>query len=147
AKDANNSEAKAAKDDASAASAGASGASNTINTSFAAVALALSAGRQMTLFAQIKLKCDSVAIVFDVAAIHATSIQELADAFSAMPAEILSPIELHAAFIQHCVDSGNTEAALAVFSAFCQTFNTATRDIHAIVQAQELEEDAARRVL
>ncbi|KAJ2908616.1 hypothetical protein GGI21_002708, partial [Coemansia aciculifera] len=101
----------------------------------------------MTLFAQIKLKCDSVAIAFDVPAIHATSIQELADAFSAMQAGLVSPVELHAAFIQHCVDSGNTEAGLAVFSAFCQTFDTATRDIHAIVQAQELEENAARRVL
>ncbi|KAJ2908422.1 beta subunit of fatty acid synthetase, partial [Coemansia aciculifera] len=101
----------------------------------------------MSLFAQIKLKCDSVAITFDVAAVHAATIQELADGFSAKPAEILSPVELHAAFIQHCVDSGCSESALAVFSAFCQTFDTASRDIHAIVQAQGLEEDAARRVL
>ncbi|KAJ2907542.1 hypothetical protein GGI21_003784, partial [Coemansia aciculifera] len=101
----------------------------------------------MILFAQIKLKSDLVAITFDVAAIHATSTQELADAFSAKPAKVLSPVELHAAFIQHCVESGNIEAALAVFSAFCQTFDTASRDIHAIVQAQGLEEDAARRVL
>ncbi|KAJ2881957.1 hypothetical protein IWW38_005725, partial [Coemansia aciculifera] len=58
----------------------------------------------MTLFAQIKLKSDSVAIAFDVPATHAASTQDLADAFSAKPAEILSPVELYAAFIQHCVD-------------------------------------------
>ncbi|KAJ2905567.1 beta subunit of fatty acid synthetase, partial [Coemansia aciculifera] len=93
------------------------------------------------------IKRDSVAIAFDVTASHAATIKGLADAFSAKSAEILSAIELHATFIQHCVDSSNTEAALAVFSAFCEMFDTAACDIHAIVQAQGLEEDAARRVL
>ncbi|KAJ2890196.1 fatty acid synthase alpha subunit Lsd1 [Coemansia aciculifera] len=101
----------------------------------------------MALFAPIKLKCDSVAIAFGVEASHTATIQELADAFSAKPADILSPVELHAAFIQHCVDSGNVEAALAVFFAFCRTFDTSTRNIHVVAQAHGLDEDAARRVL
>ncbi|KAJ2740392.1 fatty acid synthase alpha subunit Lsd1, partial [Coemansia sp. BCRC 34301] len=78
---------------------------------------------------------------------HALSVQELARTFNARPAETLSAIELHAAFIQHCVDCGSSEAALAVFNDFCQTFGTDARNIHAIIQAQGLDEAAARRVL
>ncbi|KAJ2487623.1 fatty acid synthase alpha subunit Lsd1 [Coemansia sp. RSA 2050] len=67
--------------------------------------------------------------------------------FSTDPAKVLSAIELHAAFIQHCVEFGSSDAVLAVFSSFCQTFDTATSDIHAIVQSLGLNEAAARRVL
>ncbi|KAJ2867196.1 fatty acid synthase alpha subunit Lsd1 [Coemansia aciculifera] len=74
-------------------------------------------------------------------------VQALADSFSADSTESLSAIELHAAFIQHCVEFGSSEAALAVFGAFCQPYGTATSDIHVIVQAQGLDEAAARRVL
>ncbi|KAJ2890476.1 hypothetical protein IWW38_004110, partial [Coemansia aciculifera] len=101
----------------------------------------------MSALEQIKLEHGSATIVLEVPAAHATSVQQLSISYDIGLTESLSAIELHAAFIQHCVDSGNSEAALAIFSAFCQTFDTSTRDIHAIVQAHELEEDAARRVL
>ncbi|KAJ2443083.1 beta subunit of fatty acid synthetase [Coemansia sp. RSA 2424] len=102
----------------------------------------------MTALAQIQLERGSVVAAFDVTADQASLIKGLARSFTADPAEILSAIELHAAFIQHCVDNGSPEdAIIAVFSAFCLTYDTATRDIHVIVQAQGLGEAAARRVL
>ncbi|KAJ2811657.1 fatty acid synthase alpha subunit Lsd1, partial [Coemansia sp. 'formosensis'] len=81
------------------------------------------------------------------AATHTPTVQELIRSFSIDPANILSAIELHAAFIQHCVESGSPEAALAVFDAFSQTYGTDTSNIHVIVQARGLDEAAARRML
>ncbi|KAJ2492931.1 hypothetical protein IWW47_004913, partial [Coemansia sp. RSA 2052] len=102
----------------------------------------------MTALAQIQLERGSVVAAFDVTADQAALIKGLARSFTADPAESLSAIELHAAFIQHCVDNGSPEdAIIAVFSAFCLTYGTVTRDIHVIVQAQGLDETAARRVL
>ncbi|KAJ2318072.1 fatty acid synthase alpha subunit Lsd1, partial [Coemansia sp. RSA 2681] len=80
-------------------------------------------------------------------ACHAHSVQELAHTFCARPTEALSAIELHAAFIQYCVDWGSSKVALAVFDDFCQSFGTDTHNIHVIVQAQGLDDAAARRVL
>ncbi|KAJ2735533.1 fatty acid synthase alpha subunit Lsd1 [Coemansia sp. BCRC 34962] len=40
-----------------------------------------------------------------------------------------------------------SDTVLAVFDSFCQTFDTATSDIHAIVQSLGLDEAAAQRVL
>ncbi|KAJ2817101.1 hypothetical protein GGI24_005515, partial [Coemansia furcata] len=74
-------------------------------------------------------------------------VQALADSFSADSIKSLSVIELHAAFIQHCVESGSPEAALTVFDTFSQTYGTDTSDIHVIVQTRGLNEAAARRVL
>ncbi|KAJ2688668.1 fatty acid synthase alpha subunit Lsd1 [Coemansia spiralis] len=96
---------------------------------------------------QIQLERGSVVSTFDVATAHATSIGTLANTFRADSAEPLSAIELHATFIQYCVENGSSEAALAVFDAFCLTYGTATTDIHVVVQAHGLDEDAARRVL
>ncbi|KAJ2890221.1 hypothetical protein IWW38_004254, partial [Coemansia aciculifera] len=96
---------------------------------------------------KIKLEHGSATVVLEVLSIHASFIKQLSISFTIDLTDALSAIELHAAFIQHCVESGNSEAALAVFYAFCHTFNTATRDIHVIINAQGLEEDAARRVL
>ncbi|KAJ2459633.1 hypothetical protein GGF42_001348 [Coemansia sp. RSA 2424] len=101
----------------------------------------------MTALAQIQLERGSVVAAFDVTADQASLIKGLARSFTADPVESLSAIELHAAFIQHCVENGSPEDAIAVFSAFCLTYGTATRDIHVIVQAQGLDEAAARRVL
>ncbi|KAJ2582830.1 hypothetical protein GGH95_001323, partial [Coemansia sp. RSA 1836] len=102
----------------------------------------------MTTLTQIQLEHGAVAAAFDVTADQGSSIKGLARSFTADPAESLSAIELHAALIQHCVDNGSPEdAIIAVFSAFCLTYGTATRDIHVIVQAQGLNEAAARRVL
>ncbi|KAJ2739839.1 fatty acid synthase alpha subunit Lsd1, partial [Coemansia sp. BCRC 34301] len=102
----------------------------------------------MTALAQIKLKCGSVVATFGVAVAHAPSVQDLANTFnSSASAEIASAIELHAAFIRYCVDCGSSEDALAVFDAFCTAYDTATCDIHVVVQAQDLDEAAARRVL
>ncbi|KAJ2052530.1 fatty acid synthase alpha subunit Lsd1 [Coemansia sp. S16] len=75
------------------------------------------------------------------------TVQALVDSFGIDSAESLSAIELHATFIQHCVEFGSPEAVLAVFGAFCQAFDTATSDIHVIVQARGLDEAAAQRVL
>ncbi|KAJ2747571.1 fatty acid synthase alpha subunit Lsd1 [Coemansia sp. BCRC 34301] len=101
----------------------------------------------MTTLKQIRLERRSAVATFEVAAAHAPSINDLVDSFSGDPAEAISTIELHAAFIQHCVDRGRLEAALAVFDAFCQIYDVSTHDMHAIVQAQGLDETAARRVL
>ncbi|KAJ2057394.1 fatty acid synthase alpha subunit Lsd1 [Coemansia sp. S146] len=101
----------------------------------------------MPTFEQIQLEHGSVVSTFAVATAHASSISDLANTFRADSAEILSAIELHAAFIQHCVECGSLEAALAVFDAFSQIYGTATSDIHVIVQTQGLDEYAARRVL
>ncbi|KAJ2329753.1 hypothetical protein GGI00_003868, partial [Coemansia sp. RSA 2681] len=101
----------------------------------------------MTTLTQIQLEHGAVAADFDVTADQGSSIKGLARSFTADPAESLSAIELHAAFIQHCVENGSPENAITVFSAFCLTYGTATRDIHVIVQAQGLDEAAARRVL
>ncbi|KAJ2877915.1 hypothetical protein IWW38_006456, partial [Coemansia aciculifera] len=89
----------------------------------------------------------ATSIDVEVAGGVADSVQTVADSFSSGSAHPQSPIELHAAFIQHCVDSGNSDAVLAVFFAFCRTFDTVTRDIHVVARAQGLDEDAARRVL
>ncbi|KAJ2100177.1 fatty acid synthase alpha subunit Lsd1, partial [Coemansia sp. S100] len=96
---------------------------------------------------QIQLERGSVVSTFAVSATHASAISDLVNTFRADPAEILSAIELHAAFIQHCVEYGSLEAALAVSDAFCQIYNTATSDIHVVVQDKGLDEYAARRVL
>ncbi|KAJ2732821.1 fatty acid synthase alpha subunit Lsd1 [Coemansia sp. BCRC 34962] len=101
----------------------------------------------MPSFEQIQLERGSVSSTFAVATAHATLISNLASTFRADSAESLSAIELHAAFIQHCVECGSSEAALAAFDAFCLTYGTATSDIHVVVQAQGLDEHAARRVL
>ncbi|KAJ2025364.1 fatty acid synthase alpha subunit Lsd1, partial [Coemansia sp. S85] len=71
----------------------------------------------------------------------------MTNTFRADSAEFLSAIELRAVFIRYCVENGSSEAALAVFDAFCLTYGTATTDIHVVVQAHGLDEDAARRVL
>ncbi|KAJ2459925.1 hypothetical protein GGF42_001166 [Coemansia sp. RSA 2424] len=101
----------------------------------------------MTTLTQIQLERGAVAATFDVTADQGTSIKGLARSFTADPTESLSAIELHAAFIQHCLENGSPEDAIAVFRAFCLTYGTVTRDIHIIVQAQGLDEAAARRVL
>ncbi|KAJ2839672.1 fatty acid synthase alpha subunit Lsd1, partial [Coemansia sp. 'formosensis'] len=101
----------------------------------------------MTTLEQVRLEHDSVVYSFAVSATHASSVQALTHSFSAESVASLDTIELHAAFIQHCVESGSPEAALAVFDAFCQTYGTDTSDIHVIVQTRGLDEAAARRVL
>ncbi|KAJ2814787.1 fatty acid synthase alpha subunit Lsd1, partial [Coemansia sp. 'formosensis'] len=101
----------------------------------------------MTAFEQIQLERGSAVAIFGVSSSSATFVQELVHTFSTNPAEHLSAIELHAAFIQHCVESGSLEAALAVFDAFSQTYGTATSNIHVVIQDLGLDEDAARRVL
>ncbi|KAJ2492835.1 fatty acid synthase alpha subunit Lsd1 [Coemansia sp. RSA 2050] len=89
----------------------------------------------------------SNSIEIGVAIELADIVQALANSFSAGAAVPHSAIELHAAFIQHCVDFGSSDVVLAVFNSFCQTFDTATSDIHAIVQSLGLDEAAAQRVL
>ncbi|KAJ2746708.1 fatty acid synthase alpha subunit Lsd1 [Coemansia sp. BCRC 34301] len=102
----------------------------------------------MATLVYIQLGSGSVAATIDVAAIHAPSVQGLANTFnSSTSAEIASAIELHAAFIRYCVDCGSSEDTLAVFDAFCLAYGTSTCDIHVVVQAQGLDETAARRVL
>ncbi|KAJ2345467.1 fatty acid synthase alpha subunit Lsd1, partial [Coemansia sp. RSA 2673] len=101
----------------------------------------------MSALALIQLVCGSVVSTFGVAATLAPTIQELVRSLSIDSVESLSAIELHAAFIEHCVDFGSSKVALAVFGAFCQAFDTCTSDIHVIVQACGLDEAAARRVL
>ncbi|KAJ2811416.1 fatty acid synthase alpha subunit Lsd1, partial [Coemansia furcata] len=101
----------------------------------------------MTTLEQVRLEHDPVVYSFTVTAAHASSVQALTHSFSADSVASLNAIELHAAFIQHCVESGSPEAALAVFDAFSQTYGTDTSDIHVIVQARGLDEAAARRVL
>ncbi|KAJ2489200.1 fatty acid synthase alpha subunit Lsd1 [Coemansia sp. RSA 2050] len=89
----------------------------------------------------------AIAIELIPPAAHEASVKELAHTFRANALETLSAIELHASFIQHCVNSSSTEVVLAVFGTFCQAYNTATNDIHMVVQAHGLDEAAARRVL
>ncbi|KAJ2691736.1 beta subunit of fatty acid synthetase, partial [Coemansia sp. IMI 209128] len=101
----------------------------------------------MTAFESIQLEHGSVALSFTVPVTYVSSIKALAISFSAESAEPHSAIELHAAFIQHCVNFGSSEEVLAVFDSFCQAFGTATIDIHVTAQAQDLDEAAARRVL
>ncbi|KAJ2092873.1 hypothetical protein GGI16_005862, partial [Coemansia sp. S142-1] len=101
----------------------------------------------MTAFQQVRLDHRLVVYSFAVAATLAPTVQELVYSFSIDSVEPLSDIELHATFIQHCVDFGSSEVALAVFGAFCQAFDTTTSDIHVIVQESGLDEAAAQRVL
>ncbi|KAJ2058736.1 fatty acid synthase alpha subunit Lsd1 [Coemansia sp. S146] len=101
----------------------------------------------MTILEQIQLECDSAVATFGVASSSAFSVRKLASTFSTNPTESLSAIELHADFIQHCVDCGGFDAALAVFDTFSRAYGIATSDIHVIIQAQGLDEAAARRVL
>ncbi|KAJ2814663.1 beta subunit of fatty acid synthetase, partial [Coemansia furcata] len=101
----------------------------------------------MTAFEQIKLERGSAVAIFDVSSSSATSVQALVHTFSINSTEHFSTIELHAGFIQHCVESGSLEAALAVFGAFSQTYGTTASDIHVVIQDLGLDEDAARRVL
>ncbi|KAJ2745837.1 fatty acid synthase alpha subunit Lsd1 [Coemansia sp. BCRC 34301] len=101
----------------------------------------------MTILAHIQLKWGSIAVTFDVAAVHAPSVQDLANTFTFISAEIASSIELHAAFIRYCVDCSSVEDALTGFDAFCLTYGTTTCDTHVVAQAQGLDEAAARRVL
>ncbi|KAJ2391410.1 fatty acid synthase alpha subunit Lsd1, partial [Coemansia sp. RSA 2611] len=77
----------------------------------------------------------------------AGNVQALANSFSADATQPHSAIELHAAFIKHCVDFGSSEVVLAVFDSFCLTYGTATSDIHVVVQTHGLDEAAARCVL
>ncbi|KAJ2459216.1 fatty acid synthase alpha subunit Lsd1 [Coemansia sp. RSA 2424] len=101
----------------------------------------------MSAFERVQLEHGSAAAAFEVPVIFASSIRELSLSFATDSAEVLSAIELHAAFIQHCVKHGSSEAVLAVFDAFCLAYGTATRDIHVIVQAQGLDEAAVQSVL
>ncbi|KAJ2879371.1 fatty acid synthase alpha subunit Lsd1, partial [Coemansia aciculifera] len=101
----------------------------------------------MTTFEQIQLECGSAVATFGVTSSSESSVRELAHTFSTNLTEPLSAIELHADFIQHCINCGGLEAALAVFDAFCRAYGIATSDIHVVVQALGLDEAAARRVL
>ncbi|KAJ2685868.1 hypothetical protein IWW39_003990, partial [Coemansia spiralis] len=101
----------------------------------------------MTTFERVQLERGSVALTFTVPVTRASSIRALAISFCAESVEPHSAIELHAAFIKHCVDFGSPEDALAVFDSFCLTYGTATIDIHVTAQAQELDEAATQRVL
>ncbi|KAJ2911285.1 hypothetical protein GGI21_000068, partial [Coemansia aciculifera] len=97
---------------------------------------------------RIQLERDSVVVTFDVPAHRLSAIKHLAHKFIDNPAAtFFSAIELHAAFIQYCVDNGSSETVLAVFEAFGLIYDTAATDIHVVVQAQGLENAAARRVL
>ncbi|KAJ2691389.1 fatty acid synthase alpha subunit Lsd1 [Coemansia spiralis] len=101
----------------------------------------------MTTFERVQLEHGSVALSFTVPVTHASFVRALAISFSAKSVEPHSAIELHAAFIQHCVDFGSSDVVLAVFDSFCLTYGTATSDIHVVVQTHGLDEAAARRVL
>ncbi|KAJ2089784.1 beta subunit of fatty acid synthetase, partial [Coemansia sp. S100] len=101
----------------------------------------------MTALEQIQLECGSAVATFSVTSSSASSIRELAQAFNTNSTESLNAIEIHAAFIQHCINCSEFGAALAVFDAFCQIYGTTTSDIHVVVQALGLDEDAVRRVL
>ncbi|KAJ2749005.1 beta subunit of fatty acid synthetase, partial [Coemansia pectinata] len=101
----------------------------------------------MTTLEQVALERGSIATTFGVATAYDSMVQDLVLTFNADSTELLSAIELHATFIQHCVHCGSSDAALAVFDAFGQTYGTATSDIHVIVQAQGLDNPAAQRVL
>ncbi|KAJ2872364.1 fatty acid synthase alpha subunit Lsd1 [Coemansia aciculifera] len=96
---------------------------------------------------QVTLERGSVTTTFGVATAHNSVVQDLVQAFNVDSTELLSTIELHAAFIQHCVRCSSYDAALSVFDAFGQTYGTATSDIHVIVQAQGLDNPTAQRVL
>ncbi|KAJ2816296.1 hypothetical protein FBU31_006631, partial [Coemansia sp. 'formosensis'] len=96
---------------------------------------------------QIQLERGSVVSTFSVAAAYVSSINDLAGTFTTDSTEILSAIELHSAFIQHCVEFGSPESALAVYDAFCQIYGTTSSNIHVVVQTRALDESAARRVL
>ncbi|KAJ2859979.1 fatty acid synthase alpha subunit Lsd1 [Coemansia aciculifera] len=101
----------------------------------------------MTTLEQVTLERGSVTTTFGVATAYDSVVQDLVLTFNADSTELLSAIELHATFIQHCVRCGSSNAALTVFDAFGQTYGTATSDIHIIVQAQGLDNPAAQRVL
>ncbi|KAJ2814210.1 fatty acid synthase alpha subunit Lsd1 [Coemansia furcata] len=101
----------------------------------------------MTTLEQVTLVRGSVTTTFDVARAHDAVVQDLVQTFSSDPTEVFSAIELHAAFIQHCVKCGGSEAALSAYDTFCQIYGTDTSDIHVIVQAQGLDKLAAGRVL
>ncbi|KAJ2337242.1 beta subunit of fatty acid synthetase [Coemansia sp. RSA 2673] len=76
-----------------------------------------------------------------------SAVRDLARSFDTAEAGELNAIELHAAFMQHCVKRGDSSAALAVFDSFCQIYDTVANDVHVVVQARGLDEVAARRVL
>ncbi|KAJ1889582.1 hypothetical protein LPJ71_008159, partial [Coemansia sp. S17] len=95
----------------------------------------------------VAVRHDAVTIELMLPAAHASSAKELANTFRANALEAISAIELHASFILHCVNCGSSKVALAVFDTFRQTYDTATNDIHIVIQAHGLDEAAARRVL
>ncbi|KAJ2552367.1 hypothetical protein IWW35_002365, partial [Coemansia sp. RSA 1878] len=58
----------------------------------------------------------------------------------------VTPIELHALFLEHCA-LHDQSTALVVFDAFCQAYGVPAVDIHVVVQQHSIDETAARQVL
>ncbi|KAJ2697986.1 fatty acid synthase alpha subunit Lsd1, partial [Coemansia sp. IMI 209128] len=101
----------------------------------------------MTTFERVQLEHGLLIHSFSVPVTYSSSIRALAFSFSTESVEPHSAIELHAAFIRHCVDFGRSEDVLAVFDSFCLTYAAATSDIHVVVWTHGLDEAAARCVL
>ncbi|KAJ2466832.1 beta subunit of fatty acid synthetase, partial [Coemansia sp. RSA 2322] len=95
----------------------------------------------------IRVDCGAVSISLGFPSEQVSIVQDLAGSFSTDAAEPLTAIEIHATFLQHCVEQGSPSAALAVFDSFCQIYDTVANDVHVVVQARGLDEVAARRVL
>ncbi|KAJ2731707.1 fatty acid synthase alpha subunit Lsd1 [Coemansia sp. BCRC 34962] len=101
----------------------------------------------MTTLELIQLGYGSAVATLGVPSFSAPAVRKLVHTFNTHPGDPHTAIEIHAIFIKYCVDFGSSDVVLAVFDSFGQTFDTATSDIHVIIQSLGLDEAAAQRVL
>ncbi|KAJ2790116.1 beta subunit of fatty acid synthetase, partial [Coemansia helicoidea] len=86
------------------------------------------------------------AISVAAAPAQADRIRVLARSFDVTGADALTPIELHARFLEHCAEH-SAAAGVAVLAALCGEYGVPAASIHAVVQQHGLDEAAAQRVL
>ncbi|KAJ2496423.1 hypothetical protein GGH96_005840, partial [Coemansia sp. RSA 1972] len=77
---------------------------------------------------------------------HENGVNELSNTFVLNQNIEVTPIELHALFLEYCA-LHDQSTALVVFDAFCQAYGVPAADIHVVVQQHSLDEVAARQVL
>ncbi|KAJ2667640.1 fatty acid synthase alpha subunit Lsd1, partial [Coemansia sp. RSA 1085] len=84
-------------------------------------------------------------LVIDLSRELEESTKSIAETF-VVELDPVSSLELHALFIIHCADHDHI-VALTILEAFCRTYDVPNTNIHVVVQQNQLDEEAARRVL
>ncbi|KAJ2246405.1 hypothetical protein GGH98_004320, partial [Coemansia sp. RSA 454] len=94
----------------------------------------------------IQLKHGSTTASVRVYSEHASRVDDLSITLVLNQNVEVTPIELHALFLEHCA-LHDQSTALVVFDAFCQAYGVPAVDIHVVVQQHSIDETAARQVL